>query len=190
MTRRLPFFLGKILPFLETILGLPLSWVSHISLDPDPLAATPIVDHKFSALFIPFANGISISPSGSEVAVASTSLSQVLIYSRDAVSNGLKHIHTVPVPFCADNLMFDETGDLIVAGHPSFIKVIKVAADKTNEILSPSWIVAIKPHTYELETLFLSNGSTFSSSSTALRDLDGALYVTGLYAEGVMVCRP
>ncbi|KAJ6619709.1 hypothetical protein B0H10DRAFT_2163794 [Mycena sp. CBHHK59/15] len=173
MTRRLPSYLGKILPVVETIFGLPLGWVSHVSVDADPASSTPILEHKFSALYLPFANGVSISPSGSEVAVASTSLSQVHIYSRDAVSNALKHIHTIPVPFSPDNLMFDETSAVIVAGHPHFPSLLQV------------------PQTRGVETLFQSNGTAFSTSSTALRDSDGTLYVTGLYAEqGILLCRP
>jgi hypothetical protein len=44
---------------------------------------------------------------------------------------------------------------------------------------------------HEVVTLFQSNGTGFSSSSTALRDLSsGMLYVTGLYEEGLLVCVP
>ena len=44
---------------------------------------------------------------------------------------------------------------------------------------------------HEVETLFQSNGELFSTSSTGMRDLKtGALYVSGLYEEGLLVCRP
>ncbi|KAJ6494792.1 hypothetical protein C8R47DRAFT_1117214 [Mycena vitilis] len=181
--------LGNILPLLETVLALPLSWVAHVTLSPDPASSTPILEHKFSALFIPFANGVSVSPCGSQVAVASTSLSQVHFYSRDPASDALTHTHTVPVPFLADNLEFDSMGTLIVAGHPDFLALLKVKADPGNVVSSPSWVVAINP-TRDVETLFQSDGSVFSSSSTGLRDPAGTLYVTGLYEPGVLVCRP
>jgi hypothetical protein len=180
--------LGNILPVLETVLGLPLSWVSHISLDPNPTSHTPILEHKFSALFIPFANGVSISPSGTQVAIASTSLSQVLIYSRDPANNALTHTHAVPVPFSADNLEFDETGTIIVTGHPHFLSLLKVKSDPTHDIVSPSWVVGITDS--KVETLFQSDGTLFSSSATGLRDSAGVLYVTGLYESGMLVCRP
>ncbi|KAJ6505967.1 hypothetical protein DFH09DRAFT_285256 [Mycena vulgaris] len=191
MTRRLPFYLGHILPVIETFLGLPFGWVSHISLDPDPTTPMPILEHKFSALFIPFANGVSISPSGSQVAVASTSLSQVLVYSRDPASNSLTHTDTILVPFSPDNLEFDETSTVIVAGHPHFLSLLRVKADPTTDAVSPSWVASIAADTHEVKTLFQSNGDLFSSSSTSLRDSGGALYVTGLYAkEGMLICRP
>jgi hypothetical protein len=180
--------LGNILPVLETVLGLPLSWVSHISLDPNPTSHRPILEHTFSALFIPFANGVSVSPSGTQVAIASTSLSQVLIYSRDPANNALTHTHTVPVPFSADNLEFDETGTIIVTGHPHFLSLLKVKSDPTHDIVSPSWVVGITDS--KVETLFQSDGTLFSSSATGLCDSAGVLYVTGLYESGMMVCRP
>jgi len=44
---------------------------------------------------------------------------------------------------------------------------------------------------YELRTLYQSDGSAFSSSSTGLRDAEtGVLYIVGLYEEGLMVCTP
>jgi len=44
---------------------------------------------------------------------------------------------------------------------------------------------------HEVETVFQSDGRAFSSSSTGLRDgLTGAVYVVGLYEEGLLVCNP
>jgi len=44
---------------------------------------------------------------------------------------------------------------------------------------------------YEMRTLYQSDGSAFSSSSTGLRDAEtGVLYIVGLYEEGLMVCTP
>ncbi|KAJ7364038.1 hypothetical protein DFH08DRAFT_838150 [Mycena albidolilacea] len=187
MTRRLPGGLGNVLPLLETFLTLPLGWVSHISLD--PAAHTPILEHKFAAFGIPFANGVSISPSGSEIAIASSTTSEVRIYSRDPITNALTRTHTVPVPFCPDNLDYDAAGTLIASGHPHFPSLIKVKNDPANT-KSPSWVVAIN-QTHNVETLFQSDGTYFSSSATGLRDATtGALVVSGLYESGVLVCRP
>lgn len=177
-----------ILPIVETILGLPFGWVSHISLDSNPDAVTPIIGHAFAALFVNFANGVSISPSGLQVAVASTGLARVEIYARDPASNVLTNTRTVSVPFFPDNLEFDATGALIVAGHPHFPSLLKVKADLTAEKVAPSWVVSVGDE--GVETLFQSDGTVFSSSSTGLRDPAGALYVTGLYELGMLVCQP
>ncbi|KAJ7035011.1 hypothetical protein C8F04DRAFT_547755 [Mycena alexandri] len=177
-----------ILPIVETMLGLPFGWVSHISLDPNPEAPTSIIGHSFSAPFVNFANGVSISPSGLQVAVASTGLARVEIYSRDPATNVLTHTRTVPVPFSPDNLEFDAAGALIVAGHPHFPSLLKVKADPTTKAVAPSWVVSVVDN--KVETLFQSDGTVFSSSSTGLRDPAGALYITGLYESGMLVCRP
>ncbi|KAJ7650318.1 hypothetical protein FB45DRAFT_779333 [Roridomyces roridus] len=189
MTRRLPSPFGHVLPMVETLFGLPLGWVSHITLDPDTTSSTPIKRHEFSALFIPFANGVSISPSGSQVAVASSSLGEVFLFSRDQTTNLLSRTKTVPLPFLPDNLDFDETGTVIVAGHPHFLSLIKVKSDPTPAAVAPSWIASVNPEDSTVETLFRSDGTFFSSSSTGLRDFEGVLWGTGLYAtEGLLIC--
>jgi hypothetical protein len=221
LTRRLPSLLGHTLPVVETILALPLSWLAHVTLE-EHKTSPPIIHHEFAALGVAFANGVAVSSDGQLVAVAATSRGQVYFYSRSLKTNVLKHIHTVPVPFTPDNLMFDDQGSLIVTGHPHFPSLIGVAAGKPGAV-SPSWVVSISPRpqaeagtpafslskqydlraptsasstvspvlSHEVETLFQSNGTGFSSSCTALRDSpSGVLYVTGLYEEGLLVCKP
>ncbi|KAF4596680.1 hypothetical protein EYR38_008068 [Pleurotus pulmonarius] len=219
-TRRLAW-VGKFLPMMESVLGLPLGWVAHVALMPNPLdpSGEPIFSHTVSALGIPFANGIALSPDGSTVAVASTTLGEVYFYQREPKDNTLERIGSVPMPFTPDNIAFDDSGALIVTGHPHFPSIVSVAANKTE--VAPSWAVAVTPRSsvltqrdlrseydsqspisaslkapavvsHEVETLFQSNGTWFSTSSTALRDArTGRLYLTGLYAEkGAIVCRP
>lgn len=217
-TRRLPI-VGHALPILESVLGLPLSFVSHITLFPasssNP-ASSHISSHTFSTLFIPFSNGIALSHSGTQLALVSTSLNKILLYARDPAPHGnpvLTLTHTIPVPFSPDNIMYDDAGALIVAGHPHFPSLIAVAAGKPHAI-APSWVLSIAPRdlpsegesappaaydtaapvsagtkvpaarTHAVETLFQSDGTGFSTSATGLRDaVSGVLYVTGLYAE-------
>jgi hypothetical protein len=227
-TRRLPGVLGKTLPIIETILALPLAWVTHVTLtDSDTTTTTTVTSHRPAttthttvASHIPFANGVSISPDGTQVAVASTSLGEILFYTRDIVTQALSLHARVPTPFAPDNIMFDANGSLIVTGHPNFPALVAVAADRTGAALAPSWVVSITPYPtppgagaetdawdvgvpvpasrkvprvpgYKMRTLYQSNGSAFSSSSTGLRDsVTGMLYVVGLYQGGMMVCSP
>ncbi|KAJ7494694.1 hypothetical protein B0H11DRAFT_913596 [Mycena galericulata] len=81
---------------------------------------------------------------------------------------------------------YDDTGAVVVAGHPHFPSLIKVATYSTSAAVSPSWVVAITDT--KVETIFQSDGSILSSSSTGLRDSAGALYVTGLYADSLLIC--
>ncbi|KAG1866099.1 hypothetical protein F4604DRAFT_1928403 [Suillus subluteus] len=68
MTRRLPFPLAPTLPLIESIAGLPLT-----------------------ALGVAFANGVAISPDGTTLALASTSIGQVYFYDRNTTTNALKY---------------------------------------------------------------------------------------------------
>jgi hypothetical protein len=218
MTRRLPKPFGNVLPIMESLLTLPLTWVSHITVNENAQTKSMIIEHAFAAFGIPFSNGIAISPNGKHVAVSSTTLYQVYFYTRNPENNKLTFAHAVPVPFASDNLMFDDEGILIVSGHPHFISLKAVAENKTD--VAPSWVASISPReqlggkaalsqeydtlapvsastraravpSHEVKTLVQSNGRLFSTSATGLRDsTNGALYVTGLYEEGFLVCTP
>ncbi|KAG6330029.1 hypothetical protein ID866_9060 [Astraeus odoratus] len=139
MTRRLPSPFGKILPVIESVGALPFSWLAHVTLNPDGT-----LEHKFVAFGVPFANGVAVSHDGSQVALSSTSQSEVFFYDRDQSTNDLKYTRSVPVPFLPDNIMYDDDGALVVTGHPHFPSLIEVAANKTGAI-SPSWAVSLRP---------------------------------------------
>jgi len=232
-TRRLPGVLGKTLPITESILALPLAWATHVNvtdtvdttkapshnLHPD-LTTTTKMHTETVAPHIPFPNGVAISPDGTRVAIASTTLGEILFYARDIATQALSLCARVPTPFAPDNLMYDSRGSLIVAGHPYFQALIAVATNRTGA-RAPSWVLSITPSGaagagagaevdawdvdapvpasrkvprvpgYEMRTLYQSDGSEFSSSSTGLRDSKtGVLYVVGLYQDGLMVCSP
>jgi hypothetical protein len=158
------------------------------------------------------------------VAIASTTLGEILFYERDVTTQALSLCARVPTPFAPDNIMYDSRGSLIVAGHPDFPALVAVAAGRTGA-RAPSWVLSITPSPappgvgaevdaemelawdvdapvpasrkvprvpgYEVRTLYQSDGSEFSSSSTGLRDSKtGVLYVVGLYQDGLMVCSP
>ncbi|KAI6008672.1 hypothetical protein EDC04DRAFT_2871441 [Pisolithus marmoratus] len=218
MTRRLPGPLGKILPVVESLAALPLSWLAHVAISPDG-----VLQHKIVAFGVPFANGVAVSHDGSQVALSSTTLGEVYFYDRNLSTNDLKLSHSVPVPFLPDNIMYADDGALIVTGHPHFPSVAAVAANKTGA-KAGSWSVSLRPisdttHTksekdfvnraydlraplsasaiapavltHEVETLFQSDGSVFGTSATSLVDArTGTLYMSGLYEEGILVCGP
>jgi len=221
MTRRLPI-VGGTLAQVESILALPLGFVSHITLaPPSPNSKSESIApvHQFVAPFIPFANGVAVSPAGTHVAIASTTMSQVYIYARDMITNALSLVQSIPTPFLPDNVLYTHDGSaLIVGGHPNFPDLVAVAKNMTGAF-APSWVASISipknkvdaPPSefdvqapvsamgmvppvpgYELKTLFQSDGSGFLGSSTGLVDpVTGALYISGLYAkEGLLVCRP
>jgi hypothetical protein len=185
LTRRLPI-VGYVLPLIESCLGLPLSWLSHVSLEPNTAvpSAPPTIHHTFSAYGIPFANGVALSPDGTQLALSATSLNQIYFYSRSPSTTALKRTHSVPVPFSPDNIMFDGHGTLIVTGHPNFPSLIGVAANKTDAV-APSWVVSITPRAqnkngevpstppvdYDLQAPISASGRALAVSSHEVRTL-------------------
>ncbi|KAF9524829.1 hypothetical protein CPB83DRAFT_576542 [Crepidotus variabilis] len=224
LTRRLPF-IGNHLAGIETQYRLPLGHLLHVRLNAVnqgtiPTFTHPTIQHisntHFSRLLIPFANGVALSPSGNELAVASSSTGKVFIFDRDPSTNALKQKDKLQMPFAPDNLHYEassnpEKATLIIAGHPDVINLVKVAAGHPGAS-AKSWVIAAVPggrtnttaatddirksDRWTSETLFQSAGvediGGFGASTTGLVDSDtGTLYVPGLYSKGgVMMCRP
>ena len=219
MTRRLPSILGKVLPLVETFLALPLGSIAHVSILHEAVPNAAVFRHTFPYLGLPFPNGVALSPDGRTLAVASSSLAQVYILNRTPPANitsreKLELAHTVQTPFAPDNLKYTDDGRLIATGHAYYPALLKVAANESG-VVAPSWVAEITPRaegeasasdaqaplpaservrhskTHKLTTLYQGDGSRFSSSTTGLHDRrTGSLFVTGLYEEGLLVCRP
>lgn len=148
MTRRLPV-VGPLLAMIESVLALPLGFVSHITLDRPRSPENDNISHAFfTKLFVPFANGIALSSCRTKVAVVATSISEIWVYERDPATNQFKdRKETIRLPLSPDNIhfSFSPTGveEIIVGGHPNFPDLVSLAEGKTNG--SASWVIAIVP---------------------------------------------
>ncbi|KAF8962750.1 hypothetical protein BDZ97DRAFT_1905148 [Flammula alnicola] len=143
ITRRWPI-VGHFLPIVESILGLPLGFVSHVTLTtPASSGGSAIAKHTFAKPFIAFANGVSLSSSGKHLAI-------VFFYERDPATNRLTRLtNVVQVPFTPDNIHYTHSlssgaEEVIVGGHPNFPDLVRVAASKANAS-APSWVLTIVP---------------------------------------------
>jgi len=173
MTRRLPGLLGHILPEIESTLALPLAFVLHVTLNDFSPNRDSIANIQFSKVFTSFPNGIALSPSGDEVAIACSPMGQVGIFRRDPVTNALTPKYTVSVPFLADNVHYTKEHDrppsLIVAGHPNLPGLKKIAAGETGAV-APSWVVAVVPKAEDNrspQTTFDSDAPTSAATRVA-----------------------
>lgn len=134
---------------IETLLGLPLGWVSFVDLTTD-------VDARILARGIPFANGITLTPDN-KLAVAATTYPGIYFYSYSPPhpSSSPLHLHSkLHLPFRVDNLALSvpprSAGDdawggrvLLATGHPAPLKLMAMSRNVTNR--APSWSVAITP---------------------------------------------
>ncbi|TKY86330.1 hypothetical protein EX895_005155 [Sporisorium graminicola] len=153
--------LSKLLMRAETILGLPTGFVTRVHLEEHTGKVTVSLFDRGIA----FANGISRSPNGKVIAVASTTMPGVLLYRRRENEAGKAHdsdwvrSDKIFTPNRADNIAFSRSNDqagaadvfgsgskLVVTGAISGIKMLKFARDPTNmSKASPSWVAAISP---------------------------------------------
>lgn len=140
--------LADVLSRLETLLAWRLSWVTLLEYDPQ---TGSVSQSHIIAAGIPFANGISISPGGTTLAVASTTAKQVRLYdihmdsSKSSIFTLPDKYKTIDLEFMPDNLAFTpahRTGEdsfdgasLIVSGHPAALSLLAMAKDPyTREI--------------------------------------------------------
>jgi len=142
----------KILNSFETLLALPLSHVDHVSFDSESSRGNNELDGisiDRAVSNIAFANGITLSPSGKTLAIASTTTRRVFLYTRNPSTNELSSepYRTIKLPFLVDNLsvtlkdFFDDSNDsetvaakeeedrftIIATGHPSFLHLLATA---------------------------------------------------------------
>lgn len=199
------------------------SWVTHIDLSQDP----PLLTR--SAQGLPFANGIA-SGQGGTIYVASSSLGSVQVLERtNASSTLLRKKGEIQFGYAIDNVhVFASTasstaggrgGDVVlVGGHPSFLSLVKLAANPHADLVAPSWLSLATARTetetekdtksravgsgkpswhaptrnaaWDTRTLYQDDGHHFSSSTGAAVDSKRDVLVgTGLYETGVLVCR-
>lgn len=195
--------LTTVMHFLETLLFFPLGSVELVQLQEDGISAMRV------ASGIAFANGLALSPDGSELAVASTSPTKVHLYAANTSTGQLIHKKTLRLPYSPDNLHYHDDSSLLVAGHPHFPGISLLARRKRPT--SPSWVTQITkrehlteedrsgtvPYSvykrvsvdneYAIKTLYQSNGTGWSAVTTALWS-DGSLVMSGLYTRGILVC--
>jgi arylesterase / paraoxonase len=124
---------------------------------------------RISVQRIAFPNGVYVTPDGSHLYIAVTSERRLIAMSREPFFGNLTEIGSLSLPMRADNISADAQGRLIIAGHPSLIRVNRFRADPAKP--SPSVVVRVTldksgvPQGYE--TLFSNDGALIGASSSA-----------------------
>ena len=148
---------------------------------------------------VPFANGI-VHLNSTTLAIASTSMNSVMLYTVEQIDElqnpRLSRVQTIPVPFHVDNLSVDNSGRLLIAGHPHGPTLEKVARSSARcntpgqsnkvgcDLRALSWIAEWSEES-GLKTLYA--GSDFATSTTAVRDIKRKLgFAVGLYERGIL----
>ncbi|SAM80408.1 uncharacterized protein UBRO_02420 [Ustilago bromivora] len=160
---------AAILAQIETLLGLPLGWVTLVELEEDGKARAKVI-----AKGIPFANGLVLTADAKTFVVAATTYPGVWMYDvvaptptsfytsfptseRFAWDSRLRLQTKLHLPFRVDNLAFASypttlnstdifSGHALLAtGHPAPLKLIAMSRNPTKKT-SPSWTISITPN--------------------------------------------
>jgi len=136
-----------------------------------------------------FANGINLSPDGSEVYVAEVTRSRIRIYQRDPASGELVYRRLLAMPFGPDNIEVDpDSGDLWVAGHVKLLSFVRHAADARVAAPSQAARVRVSGDHVEVQTRFIDDGSALSGASVAARHPAGLL-IGSVFEPHLLDCR-
>jgi arylesterase / paraoxonase len=116
-----------------------------------------------------FPNGVYVTPDGTHLYIAVTGERRIIAMSREPFFGNLTEIGSLSLPLRPDNISADAEGRLIIAGHPSLIRVNQFRADAGKP--SPSEVVRVTldksgvPTGYE--TIFADDGELIGASSAA-----------------------
>ncbi|KAM3501805.1 hypothetical protein MY11210_009275 [Beauveria gryllotalpidicola] len=191
---------APVLAKIETLLGLPLASVVHVSLDPVDYA----VESARVVARLPFANGVALL-NETTLAVASSSGGAVHLYRVEA-DRSLTRKTKITLPFLPDNIELKDGKTLLITGHPHLPRLAKIAesrhvcndaevlaaaSDKEKEACAKlsglSW-VAEWSEEQGLRNVFVE--SIYGSSTTTVWDGEAGFgLMTGLYEKGLFTWR-
>ncbi|MBW0493485.1 hypothetical protein O181_033200 [Austropuccinia psidii MF-1] len=134
---------------------------------------------------ISFANGLVLTPDGSTLVVASSMTRSLLYYHRLPPTPSVQQLRFSYVgsrllTFGPDNISLFGPRQLVVAGHPHGLTLLKFKSDLANAKPAGSAVAVIShsiqgptagslsPHQAQVQEIFQDNGEFFASSATAL----------------------
>jgi arylesterase/paraoxonase len=144
---------------------------------------------RIAAEGLTYANGVNVSPDGSEVYVAET-LDRVLrVYRREIESGTLELTDVVNLDTSPDNIDVLENGNLLVGAHPKILEFATHAEDP--EALSPSQVVRVSRNEsgdWSVRTLYLNKGDDISGVAVAAGYRD-VMLLGPVFQPQIMLCR-
>jgi arylesterase/paraoxonase len=124
---------------------------------------------RISVQRMAFPNGVFVTPDGEHLYVAVTNERRVIGFSREPFFGSLKEIGSLSLPARPDNISADGQGRLIIAGHPSLLRLNQFRTDPGKPSPSEVFRIALDkagvPQSYE--TIFANDGGQIGASSAA-----------------------
>lgn len=169
---------GHFMQTFEDYLGLPLSTVSYYDGSKGSIVAEGLM----------YSNGIAIADDLKTLYVAEILSRRISIYDRDMSDGSLNKRGEIRVDTGADNLEWDDVGNLWLGAHPKPLDFAAHAKDETK--LSPSQILKInaKSEKPEFSEVYLSAGEDISASTVGA--VSGDTLLIGSVFEGhILKCK-
>jgi arylesterase/paraoxonase len=146
---------------------------------------------RISVQRMAFPNGVYVAPDGAHLYVTLTNERRVIAFSREPFFGSLKEIGSLSIPARLDNISADAQGRLIIAGHPSLLRVNQFRSDAAKP--SPSEVFRVTldkdgvPTGYE--TIFADQGRLIGASSVAAM-VGQRMLIGSVLDDKVLECRP
>lgn len=169
---------GSLLRLAEDYIGLPLSNVSYFDGSKGRIVTSGLR----------YGNGITVSPDLKTLYVAEVTGRKINVYNRNLITGALIKQDEISVNTGADNLEWDEAGNLWLAGHPRLLDFVAHANDPKN--ISPSQVMKINVGTDKplVTEVFLSTGEDISGSSVGAVSGD-TLLIGSVYETFILRCK-
>jgi arylesterase / paraoxonase len=137
-----------------------------------------------------FANGVAIGPDLATVLVADSTSRSVSAFERAPARMQLASRGVLSLPMAVDNLTWEASGSVLVAGHPKPLAFQAHARDP-ERVNSPSAVYVFRGGGFSgASLLFADHGARVSGASVAVRDARGRLYIGSVYERFVLLCDP
>jgi arylesterase/paraoxonase len=113
--------------------------------------------------------GVFVTPDGAHLYVTAANEGRLIAFSREPFSGNLAEIGAISLPAWLDKIGMDGSGNLLVAGHPSLLRLRAFEADASKP--SPSEIFRVHldakgvPQSYE--PVYANDGSQIGAASMA-----------------------
>ena len=168
---------GKVSGWFETVLGLERGEVVRVRVE-DPVGGVgSVADGIF------FANGLNRDLDGTVWVAASRGKELISIGSDGGTED------RIPLPGGPDNISRMPDGRLLVAVHPSLLRLAGAFSLGVDRITPGSRITAVDTRTHEVDILFEDDdGSLFSAATTAIAT-NGHLVAGSVIDAGLLACR-
>jgi len=169
---------GSFMAMMEDYLGLALSNISYFDGESGRIVASGLM----------YGNGMAVSPDTKTMYVAEIMGRKINIFDRNLLDGSLTKLDEIAVNSGADNLEWDERGNLWFAGHPRLLEFAGHAESAEN--ISPSQVMKInvKAEPPSVSEVYMNLGDEISASSVAA--VSGNLMLIGsVFEEHILRCK-